>query len=167
MSILNSVFSIGPFPNSQAGYPIYQQCQIFLFDDHYLTIEDLTAILCEAKRFFENTEIATGVIDLERLWRVIFKEIRVALVMGGTCGALVCLVAFLWQGKMVLGLVVGCAMMTAIFVANVMGTLIPVFFKKLKIDPAVASGPIVTTSNDVTGILIYLGIATISLKHLL
>lgn len=111
--------------------------------------------------------LATGVIGIESLWRVILKEVRVAVIMGGACGLLVGLVAFFWHGKAVLGVVVGFAMMGAISVANIMGALMPALFKKLKIDPAVASGPFVTTSNDVTGILIYMAIATLFLKYLL
>jgi magnesium transporter len=111
--------------------------------------------------------LATGIIDLERLMQLILKEIRVAFIMGGACGIVGGLVALIWQGKIALGIVVGCSMMTAIFVANVMGALFPVLFRRLKIDPAVASGPLVTTANDVTGILIYMGISTLFLKYLL
>ncbi len=111
--------------------------------------------------------IATGVIDVERLMRLVLKEIRVALIMGGACGAVAGLAAILWHGKLAIGLVVGFSMIGAISVANVMGTLVPFLFKKMKIDPAVASGPLVTTSNDVTGILIYMGISTLFLKYLL
>jgi len=52
-------------------------------------------------------------------------------------------------------------------VAAAMGTLAPAFFRKIQIDPAVASGPFVTTANDITGILIYLGTATWLLRVLL
>lgn len=110
--------------------------------------------------------LATGAIDLERLMTLIFKEIRVAMIMGMACGVVGGLVAFLWQGKAALGLIVGLSMMGAISVANVMGALFPVLFQKMKIDPAVASGPLVTTANDVTGILIYMGISTLFIKHL-
>ncbi len=110
--------------------------------------------------------LATGAIDLERLMRLIFKEIRVAMIMGMACGVVGGLVAFLWQGKAALGMVVGLSMMGAISVANVMGALFPVLFQKMKIDPAVASGPLVTTANDVTGILIYMGISTLFIKYL-
>lgn len=111
--------------------------------------------------------LATGTIDLERLMQLILKEIRVAFIMGGACGIVGGLAAFIWQSRIALGLVVGCSMMAAIFVANVMGALFPVLFRRLKIDPAVASGPLVTTTNDVTGILIYMGISTLFLKYLL
>ena len=62
---------------------------------------------------------------------------------------------------------VGSAMAAAIVVASLMGTLVPIIFKRLGVDPAVASGPFVTTANDITGILIYLSISTIFLKHII
>ena len=57
-------------------------------------------------------------------------------------------------------------MFVAITVAATMGTLIPAIFKKLNIDPAIASGPFVTTANDITGIVIYLSTATFFLKYI-
>jgi magnesium transporter len=48
-----------------------------------------------------------------------------------------------------------------------MGTLVPIIFKQLGVDPAVASGPFVTTANDITGILIYLYISTLFLKYII
>jgi magnesium transporter len=52
-------------------------------------------------------------------------------------------------------------------VAATMGAFAPTFFQKLEIDPAIASGPFVTTSNDIIGILIYMGTATLFLKYFL
>jgi len=54
---------------------------------------------------------------------------------------------------------VGLSMFVAITVAATMGALIPMTFKKFNIDPAIASGPFVTTSNDITGLLIYFSLA--------
>jgi len=61
----------------------------------------------------------------------------------------------LWQGDAVLGLTVGTAMAAAMLVSTMMGVLIPSFFRLVKIDPALASGPLVSTSNDIIGISIY------------
>jgi magnesium transporter len=47
-----------------------------------------------------------------------------------------------------------------------MGTLVPVVLKKLNFDPAISSGPFVTTANDITGLVIYLGLATYLLQYL-
>jgi magnesium transporter len=110
---------------------------------------------------------AIGRVDFRNLWRHLFHEIRVGLLMGIACGGVVALIALLWHHNPMLGAVVGLAMFCAISVATLMGTLMPAFFKRLGIDPAVASGPFVTTANDITGILIYLSIATLFLKMLI
>lgn len=109
---------------------------------------------------------ATGRIDFSTLRRVVLKELRVGLIMGIACGLTIGVVAFFWHGNPYLGLVVGLAMMTAITVAATMGVLAPTFFKRMGIDPAIASSPFVQTANDITGILIYFGLATFFLAHL-
>ncbi len=110
---------------------------------------------------------ATGRVDFDSLKRFLFREIRVGMIMGITCGAAVGLVGYLWHGNATVGLVVGVAMFVAMTIASTMGTLAPAFFKKMKIDPAIASGPFVTTANDITGILVYFGVATLFLKYLI
>lgn len=59
-----------------------------------------------------------------------------------------------------LGLVIGISLFCAITVAAVIGTFIPLLIIKLKIDPAVASGPFITTINDIEGLMIYFSIGT-------
>jgi magnesium transporter len=76
------------------------------------------------------------------------------------------LVAIVWHHNAYLGLVVGLAMMSAMTVAAVMGVLAPSFFKRVGVDPAIASSPFVQTANDITGIMIYFGTATLFLQHL-
>jgi len=109
---------------------------------------------------------ATGRIDFKSLKRVILKEIKVGILMGFICGSVVGVFAYLWHGIFYLGVVVAVAMVSAMTVASLVGTLAPAVFKSLRIDPAVSSGPFVTTANDITGILIYLGTATFFLKYL-
>ena len=110
---------------------------------------------------------ATGRIDFSTLRQVFLKEVRVGLVMGAVCGVVVGLVATLWHGNAYLGMVVGLAMITAMTAAAGMGVLAPSFFKKIGIDPAIASSPFVQTANDISGILIYFGTATLFLTLLL
>lgn len=62
--------------------------------------------------------------------------------------------------------VVGVSLFLAIVVASVNGAFIPLVFEKLGIDPAVAAGPLVTTSNDITGIIIYFGLASLLIGYL-
>ncbi len=109
---------------------------------------------------------ATGRVDFSNLTAHLWKEIRVGLLLGIVCGLLVGVVAFWWHGNAYLGAVVCLSMFVAMTVAAAMGTLAPALFRKMKIDPAVASGPFVTTANDLTGILIYLGTATVFLRYL-
>jgi len=109
---------------------------------------------------------ATGRIDFSTLRQVIFKELRVGIIMGAVCGLTVGLVAYWWHGNPMLGLVVGLAMISAMTVAASMGALAPTFFKRIGIDPAIASSPFVQTANDITGILIYFGTATLFISHL-
>lgn len=110
---------------------------------------------------------ATGKIDFSIIRQVFFKELRVGLVMGLVCGLVIAAVATIWHKNLYLGLVVGIAMVIAISVAACMGVLATTFFKKVGIDPAIASSPFVQTVNDITGILIYFGTATLFLNHLI
>ncbi len=110
---------------------------------------------------------ATGRIEYARLTSILFKEVRVGVVMGLVCGTLVGVVGTLWHGNPAIGVVVCVAMTIAMTVACTMGALVPSFFRKVHIDPAIASGPFVTTANDITGILIYMGTATILLKYII
>jgi magnesium transporter len=111
--------------------------------------------------------LATGRIDLSLIWTTLRREICTGLVMGGICGILLGAVAFFLHWNAMLGGVVGFALFMAISVAATMGTLMPILFKKLNIDPAIASGPFVTTANDMTGIVIYFSLATLMLRYLL
>jgi magnesium transporter len=109
---------------------------------------------------------ATGRIDFSTLRQVFYKEVRVGLIMGTVCGTVTGLIAFFWHHNPYLGLVVGLAMVTAMTVAASMGVIATSFFKKIGIDPAIASSPFVQTANDITGILIYFGTATLFINHL-
>lgn len=79
--------------------------------------------------------------------------------------AIFLLIGILYQ-DFVLGFVVGISILLSIIVSAVVGTLIPTLIKKLHFDPAVASGPFITTINDMTGLVIYLGVATLLLEFL-
>ena len=110
---------------------------------------------------------AVGRVDFNNLRRILFREMKIGLIMGIACGIVAGCAAMLWHKDPLLGPIVALAMVTAITTAASMGTLIPAFFKKMNIDPAIAAGPFVTTANDIVGILIYLGIATLFLKFLM
>jgi magnesium transporter len=110
--------------------------------------------------------LATGEVGLFDIARRLLREVRIGLLMGLMCGGIVGLVAFVWQGEAILGVIVGSAMLSAITVAAAMGALVPLVFKKINIDPAIATGPFVTMSNDIVGLFIYFGLAFMLLKLL-
>ena len=105
--------------------------------------------------------MATGRIEIGSEMKVLFKEIRVGLILGGLYGLLLGLFAkfrFIDVDPMlgvVVGLSIGCSMLMAVAV----GTFIPMFLRKVNIDPAIATGPFVTTSIDILGVLFYFVIA--------
>jgi magnesium transporter len=75
------------------------------------------------------------------------------------------LVGWAWH-QAFLGMVVGTSLVIAFLVSTSMATIMPVVLKRMGVDPAVAAGPFVTTANDITGITIYLSLATLFLDHL-
>ena len=109
--------------------------------------------------------IATGEIDEKSKLKMIFREMGTGLITGIVCGLIVVGVVFVWKQSLLIGLLVGTAICCSIFVATIAGSFIPLLIHKLGIDPAVASGPFITTLNDITSILIYLGLATLLWKE--
>ena len=100
--------------------------------------------------------------------KLIFKEIRVGFINGLCIGLMSFLCVFLFiylvQNETLLdnfkiAFSVGVSMLGSMMVASFAGSVIPVLFKKCKIDPAVASGPLITTINDVIAVVIYYGLA--------
>lgn len=81
-------------------------------------------------------------------------------------GATIAVVAGLWKQNFILGFVIGIAMAAAIIVANLAGALIPKLMTRLGFDPAVASGPFISTLSDLTSVLIYFSIASLFLEQL-
>ncbi|WP_372869079.1 magnesium transporter, partial [Planomicrobium okeanokoites] len=88
------------------------------------------------------------------------------LITGLVCGVVVVGLVYFWKGELLIGLLVGTAVAGSIFVATLAGSFIPLLIHRLNIDPAVASGPFITTLNDIISILIYLGLATTFLSNL-
>jgi len=109
---------------------------------------------------------ATGRIQLSRVSKVIWKEMRVGVLLGIFYGVLLGFVASLFKFLNVsprIGFVVGLSICISMLIATSIGTLVPILLRKLDVDPAVASGPFVTTSIDVFGILFYFLIAAVFL----
>ncbi|GLB58930.1 magnesium transporter [Cytobacillus sp. NCCP-133] len=110
--------------------------------------------------------IATGDLEKENKTKLVIREAGTGLITGGTCGLLVTLVVYLWKGNFFLGVLVGVSILFTLIVATLAGALIPLFMHRMKIDPAVASGPFITTINDIISILIYFGMATLFMRYL-
>jgi magnesium transporter len=111
-------------------------------------------------------ELALGVVKPFELGYVWLKEISVGVLNGLALGLLIATVAVLWKGNPYLGFVVGMAMATNTMIAVSLGGLLPLALKRMGIDPALASGPILTTITDMCGFFLVLGIATLMLPLL-
>jgi magnesium transporter len=104
--------------------------------------------------------LSTGRISLRAGWGVVFKEIRIALLLGLVFGALLGMAAIaLMRLGPVEGLAVGASLWMSMGLASVLGAILPVLLKTLHIDPAVATNPFVTTSVDLLGLLSFFVVA--------
>ncbi|MBN1949273.1 MAG: magnesium transporter [Candidatus Cloacimonetes bacterium] len=108
--------------------------------------------------------IALGELTIRNTYRAIFKEITVGLINGIIVGSFAMLIAYLLRGDIILGIVLGSAMVCNMFIAGLVGSLIPVIMKMLKIDPALASSVIITMLTDIGGFASFLGLATLFVK---
>lgn len=107
--------------------------------------------------------LATDELAVGRIWHRLLKEVGVGLINGAVCGLILFAVTSFWRTSARLGVVVGVSLLTAILVAAAMGALVPMIMRRLNVDPALATGPFVTTINDVLGLFIYMHIATLFL----
>ncbi|MBQ3033159.1 MAG: magnesium transporter, partial [Deferribacterales bacterium] len=102
---------------------------------------------------------ALGKIDLSNVFKVVFKELRVGVIMGVVIGALLGLVAPILGADAKIGLILGTAIFFAMIFASFTGTFVPITLMKMKFDPAVASTPFITVLNDITGLTIYFAVS--------
>ena len=93
----------------------------------------------------------------------LIKEMLLALLNGVILAAILLLFTWFWKGEFLVALAISISLIAVILVAGFIGTFIPLFLHKRGIDPAIATGPFITTSNDIFGILIYFSIAKIVL----
>jgi magnesium transporter len=104
--------------------------------------------------------IATGRVNMQELSKVIFKEMRVGLILGTVYGLFLGVLAFFGYAETQhLGLVVGFSVLFVMTMAATVGTFVPLILKRLDFDAAIATGPFVTTSIDILGVLAYFLIA--------
>jgi magnesium transporter len=107
--------------------------------------------------------LANNTIKGELLKRL-FKEFALGLVNGAAIACIVLLIShFGFQTSYVVSITIGIALITVIIMAAIIGTFVPIILDKRGVDPAIATGPFITTSNDIFGILIYFLIAKLML----
>jgi len=104
--------------------------------------------------------LATGRLNISDFWNVIFKELAVGFILGLVYGLLIGAVAHFRFSLAMLALSVGLAVVSSMAVAALIGSLVPMIFAKANIDPAVATGPFVTTAMDIISIYFYFVIAS-------
>jgi magnesium transporter len=93
----------------------------------------------------------------------LMKEMLLALLNGFILAVLLLIFTWIWKGAFATALAISLSLVVVIVVAGLIGTFIPLFLHKRNIDPAIATGPFITTSNDIFGILIYFWIAKVIL----
>lgn len=111
--------------------------------------------------------LALGEISTKDAWMVVKKEVLLGICNGILCGSIMAVVAYVWKGIPMLGLVIMVAMIGNIFVAASVGVLVPLGLKTLKIDPAVASTVVVTTFTDCCGFFFFLGLSALLIHFLI
>jgi magnesium transporter len=98
------------------------------------------------------------------LWQRLFKEMKLSIFNGLILSVILLLGShFLLGVEYIIGITVSIALITVIVIASLIGTFVPITLNKYGIDPALATGPFITTSNDIFGILIYFSIAKVIL----
>ncbi len=111
-------------------------------------------------------------LSFKELWKLVWKETRVGFfngaIMGIICSVVIGIFIYLFKIHDVMyafsvSSCTGLALILAMTVSTLMGTIIPIIFKKVHIDPAVASGPLITTMNDLAAVIAYYGLAWVLL----
>ena len=104
--------------------------------------------------------LATGAIDVRDTVPLVLKELRVGLVLGSFYGVILAIYGYLVHHSLQLGQVVGLTILGNMTGAALLAVLLPMIFQRMKVDPAVATGPFVTTAIDILGVLNYFVIAS-------
>jgi magnesium transporter len=111
--------------------------------------------------------LVSNEVDGNAIRKLILRELNVGLIIGVICGLLIFLIAFIWKGNIILGVVVGCSLLMTLIIGTLAGTIIPLILYRFNVDPAVASGPLITTLNDIFSLTVYFTLATIFISYLM
>lgn len=112
-------------------------------------------------------ELSLGLVKPIDAFRVWIKEVSVGLINGTVLGILIGIVAWVWKGNPFLGLVIGLALSLNTLIAVSIGGVVPLLLKRIGQDPAVASGPLLTTITDMAGFFLVLSLATYFMPYLI
>ena len=110
--------------------------------------------------------LATGYVDSDKPWGYIFNQFFTGGLIGILFGLLVGVLVFFWKHNPWFGIILACGLFVNITIGATLGTVVPILLKKLNRDPAIASGPFISTAIDITGLTIYFGFATLALVQL-
>jgi magnesium transporter len=99
--------------------------------------------------------LATGEILRGQVGKRLLRELVISIITGTFCSLLLAGLIILWKGETALGIVVGGSMLCVMLMSTLSGTFIPIVLDRFNIDPAIATGPFVTTLNDVLGLTVY------------
>lgn len=102
--------------------------------------------------------LATGEIRTSDLFKRTWKELRIGFLNGLICSILLFGIAWWLTDEIIIGITSGLALVVVVCLAAFVGTSVPILLKRMQMDPAVATGPFITTANDLLGIVIYLAI---------
>ncbi len=108
-------------------------------------------------------QLALGEIATDDAIRIIKKEVIISLMNGAIFAVVMGLIAWVWFNMPLLGVVIGLSMIINLFMAGFFGAIIPLFLKKIKVDPAIGSSVVLTTVTDVMGFFSFLGLAKVML----
>ncbi len=112
-------------------------------------------------------ELSLGLVRPVDAFRVWLKEVSVGLINGVVLGILIGAVAWIWKGNLYLGIVIGLALSINTVIAVSIGGVVPLLLKRFGQDPAVASGPLLTTITDMAGFFLVLSLATLFMPLLI
>ncbi|MBN2124353.1 MAG: magnesium transporter [Deltaproteobacteria bacterium] len=108
--------------------------------------------------------LATGDISMVHIGKRLITEMKVAMVNGIICGVLLGAVVSIWLSDYALGGIVAFSLILIILSSGFIGAAVPLALKRVNVDPAIATGPFVTTTNDIFSLFIYLGLVTCFLR---
>ncbi len=103
--------------------------------------------------------LATGNVDKKKIFFVVLREAKVGIAVGVICGVVLAAVSYLWVNNAALAITLGSALSINIFVGVILGTFVPLVIDRIGLDPALASGPFITTLTDIVSMAVYFSLA--------